>query len=313
MQLSIIIPVYKTEKYLSKCLQSCVKQLRKEVEIIIVNDGSPDNSQQIIDEFCCQYPNVKSVIQDNQGLSVARNRGLEIAKGEYVWFVDSDDWVEPNSVDCILKRMEETPDVISIGKVGFVDGNIDTLCPKYTGKQFLLASDNWMHGAVFYIYRKEFLNQNSFRFKPGIYHEDSELIPRLLYMASSIVRIEKPLYNVTVNPMSITRTINPKKSFDLIVVANSLWEFKQGMVKEKKLVRIFDKTISIILNNALANIVESDEKQQQLFNECLYQNKALLCVLSHSKLKYKVEYVLFQAFPKHYTQVYTWLKKLSYK
>ena len=89
MKVSVIVPVYNVEKYLKKCLDSLVKQTLNGVEIIVVNDGSPDNSQKIIDEYTKKYKNVKSYIKENGGLSDARNYGIKKATGEYISFVDS--------------------------------------------------------------------------------------------------------------------------------------------------------------------------------------------------------------------------------
>ena len=93
VKLSIIIPVYKTEQYLHRCLSSILDQdVDKSLyEVLVVNDGSPDNSQAIIDEYCAKYDNVSCLVQTNQGQSVSRNRGVELARGEYIWFLDSDD------------------------------------------------------------------------------------------------------------------------------------------------------------------------------------------------------------------------------
>ena len=97
IKVTVIVPVYKTEEYLKKCLDSLVNQTLDNMEIIVVNDGSPDNSQKIIEEYKSLYPNIiKSFIKKNGGLSDARNFGLKYAKGEYIAFVDSDDYVSIN-------------------------------------------------------------------------------------------------------------------------------------------------------------------------------------------------------------------------
>ena len=95
VKLSIIIPVYNTEEYLPRCLNSCLEQdlLANEYEIIAINDGSSDNSLQILNAYALKYPNIRVINQENRGLGATRNRGLNLAIGEYIWFVDSDDWV----------------------------------------------------------------------------------------------------------------------------------------------------------------------------------------------------------------------------
>ena len=94
IKVSVIVPVYNVEKYLEKCLDSLVNQTLKEIEIIIVNDGSPDNSHKIIDKYTKKYKNIKAYLKENGGLSDARNYGLKKASGEYIAFLDSDDFVK---------------------------------------------------------------------------------------------------------------------------------------------------------------------------------------------------------------------------
>lgn len=100
IKVSIIVPVWNVEKYLEQCLDSLVNQTLKEIEIIIVNDGSPDNSQAIIDSYVKKYPKlVRSFIKENGGQGSARNFGLSKAKGNYISFVDSDDWLDLNALE----------------------------------------------------------------------------------------------------------------------------------------------------------------------------------------------------------------------
>ena len=111
MKLSLIIPVYNVEQYVGRCLQSCLKQpyvMADDFELVIVNDGTKDNSMAIVEEMTRDCANVTIINQDNQGLSMARNTGLKAAKGEYVWFIDSDDWIEDGCLHEILARLHET-------------------------------------------------------------------------------------------------------------------------------------------------------------------------------------------------------------
>ena len=103
-KVSIVVPVYNVEKYLNRCLNSLVNQDYKNIEIIIVNDGSPDNSQMIIDKYKKEYSNViKAFKKKNEGLSEARNFGLKKATGDYIAFIDSDDYVETNMISEMIK------------------------------------------------------------------------------------------------------------------------------------------------------------------------------------------------------------------
>ena len=104
MKISIIIPVYNVENYLAECLNSVVNQTYRNIEIIIVNDGSTDNSFSIIQQYQLQDERIKIINQENQGLSAARNAGMKVASGEYLWFVDSDDYVAINACEEFVKH-----------------------------------------------------------------------------------------------------------------------------------------------------------------------------------------------------------------
>lgn len=126
-KLSVIVPVYKVEKYLSKCIQSIIKQTFTDWELILIDDGSPDKCPQICDQYAAKDNRIVVIHQDNQGVSVARNRGLDKATGEYIGFVDSDDYIEDNMYEIILSAMKRTDS--NVGICGFkyidgVDGNI---------------------------------------------------------------------------------------------------------------------------------------------------------------------------------------------
>lgn len=134
MKLSIIIPVYKVEKYIAKCIDSIMSQCisRDDYEVIIINDGSPDDSKQIILEYIQKYSNIIFIDQENQGVSIARNRGLDIAKGDYILFVDPDDSIHENSIDRVLNvAYKQNLDMLYLSlKLYDEEGNFVYLYPK---------------------------------------------------------------------------------------------------------------------------------------------------------------------------------------
>lgn len=310
IKLSIIVPVYKTEQYLYKCLSSILDQKidKSLYEVIIVNDGSPDNSQNIIDDFCTKYENVRSLKQINQGLSIARTNGLTLARGEYIWFIDSDDWVKDNSIHYILKECTYKPDVVSIT---YIKDESHTIYPSPypTNGKAMLQSLRFPNGMVFHIVRRDFLKLHHLTIYPGIYHEDSEFTPRMLYYAKSVRVIPEPLYYMFANPTSITRSINPKKSHDLLIVSNNLYKFKET-VTEPSLQKVFSRIISVHINSALANIVKSNKAEQKRFNSALHANQHLFSVLWNGSLKYRIEYIFFKLFPKYYVEAYRMMKRI---
>ena len=107
MKISIIVPVYNVEKYLERCLDSLINQTLKDIEIICINDGSTDNSSEILKEYAKKDSRIIIINQNNQGISVARNNGMNKAKGKYIGFVDSDDWVDLDFFEKLYKAAEK--------------------------------------------------------------------------------------------------------------------------------------------------------------------------------------------------------------
>jgi glycosyltransferase involved in cell wall biosynthesis len=317
IKISLIIPVYNVEQYLEKCLTSCIKQdiPLEEYEIIIINDGAKDNSLSIAERFEKEYKNITVYSQENQGLSAARNKGLSLAKGEYVWFIDSDDWIQNHCLSKILTHIENKDiDVIAMGYIKAFDNSKENYSVDYHNKEInngktLLTSDFYTP-AQLYIYRKKFLENNSLFFYVGIFHEDSEFTPRMLYYASKIKILEEPIYYFYKRPNSITTSVNPKKAFDLIKVCNSLSEFSTSILPEYKIK--FDNIISTNINSALYNSFEMNSGDKDKLNNIIYENRHLFIHLKKSNiLKYKIEGFIFNLLPKKTVHVYQFLQMFN--
>ena len=313
-KLSLIIPVYNVEKYVAKCMQSCINQnLNKaDYEIIIINDGSTDNSFEIIKAIAAGHENITIFSQTNAGLSVVRNRGLELAQGEYIWFIDSDDWIEKNCLQSITEKLID----IDVLAMGYVDAYDDTSKNKkifptsaVTNTGIDLLHNSYIVPAQFYIYNIKFLKQNNLFFEPGIFHEDFEFIPRMLYFAKKLVVCNKQFYFFYKRPDSITASINPKKSFDYIKIALNLISFEKKNVKKTEKY-IFHNVIWLALTNALHNSLVMDKVTRVKLNKELYKNKWMFKYLdSGTILKYRIERILFVTFPKHSVFIYRLLKR----
>ena len=311
-KLSIVVTVYNTEPYLRRCLDSCVNQENvhpDDFDIIIVNDGSKDNSGLIIEEYVEKYTNVICVTQPNQGLSMARNNGEKAANGDYVWYVDSDDWISPNSVRRIINAMSGEPDVITIRAINDGSGIERNVIPKSvtTGKDLLLRGD-WNFCGPFYIYKKDFWEKHEFAYYPGIYHEDAELTPKVLYEAVKVSVIDEVLYFVYQTPGSITRSPNIKRSYDMLFVAERLYSYALQKVSDQNLQNLFAYKASVLLNSSMSKMRSFSPKDQKQFNRVLYEHRSLFECLQKSPMKYKIERVLFSLFPGFYMQVYKIIK-----
>ena len=216
MKISIIVPVYNVEEYLPRCLDSLVHQTLKEIEIIVVNDGSPDGSQKIIDKYQKKYPKkIKSYIKKNGGLSDARNFGIKYATGEYIAFLDSDDYVELDTYEKLYdKAIENDFDMV-----------VCNLIYEYPDKQLKATSNilkdingiesikksmlNIYPAAWNKLYKKE-LFKNKISFKKGVWFEDVEFIYRLLPHVNSIGVIKDYLIHYVQRENAITKTFDER-------------------------------------------------------------------------------------------------------
>lgn len=240
LKLSIIIPVYNVEKYIGSCLDSCLAQdlPKEEYEIVVVDDGSPDNSSAIVEEYIQKNQNIRLIHRENGGLSAARNTGLRAAYGKYVWFVDSDDWIECNCLRYLVGLAEETDlDVLCFGlQLVYPDGrkilyNIssDDGRKVYKGEEFICKVD-MPPGAWAALYKGEFLYRNNLRFYEGIIHEDQEFTPRAYCLAGRIAYTNRGVYNYFQRVGSIMKSSqNRKRASDLLIVADSLYEFANSI------------------------------------------------------------------------------------
>lgn len=226
IKLSIIVPIYNVEKYIDKCLKSIFGQIQSlPVEVVLVNDGSTDNSYNYILPYVKKY-NPKVITKPNGGLSSARNAGLDLALGEYVWFVDSDDWLPSDAVSNVLKMVSSIDGDAYIFRVERKDESGKTLgflnFPKTSipflieGYKCLVRHDIDRVPMQQFVIKRAFLTQNSLRFKEGILHEDIEFAPRLLIKTNKLVVSPCCIYNYLIRVTgSITSTKSSQRAIDL--------------------------------------------------------------------------------------------------
>ncbi len=233
IKLSIIVPVYNVEQYLEQCLDSIINAYRDNIEVILVDDGSTDKSNNICDKYANENHYISVKHRENGGLSAARNTGIKLAKGKYIWFVDSDDYIENDSIEVILNKIKEGKDIImcnyrrvlpdgnSFFYQGFKSDDDLTIEPY----KYVENLGNVSYAAVRFITKRELIIENNIFFKEGIYHEDEEWTPRALCAARSFTTIIPFVYNYRVgNPKSITGMMNPKKVIDKIIISKGIYD-----------------------------------------------------------------------------------------
>lgn len=215
---SIIVPVYNVEQYLDKCVRSLMDQTYRALEIILVDDGSPDGCPALCDAYAEEDSRIRVIHKKNGGLSDARNVGIEAATGDYIIFVDSDDYIEPDTCERLLPFAEEGCDVL-IGD-GVSEGAKRKLSHGWTadrcnGKQYLKIA--LQHGSMpmvawLYVYDRRFLLDNALRFKVGILHEDEEFTPRAFLKANRVVDTGVCFYHYIIREGSITTAKDLRKN-----------------------------------------------------------------------------------------------------
>jgi len=318
MKLSIIIPVYNTERYIEQCLHSCLEQdlSTDEYEIIVINDGTRDDSMSIVEKIANANTNIRIISQENRGLSAARNRGLSIAQGKYVWFVDSDDWIEKNCLRFLLEKMEQDKleGLVHAG-IRYAEGQTtvgaEVSYPNVVISGKILLSQHPINcGAVKTIFKKDFLDQHNLRFLEGIYHEDHEFTPRAYYFINRLEFTNNHVYYNRLTRGSITQKPDPKKAFDLIVVAQSLYDFKQTH-DMRAVGKAFDSLIAAAINQSLSNnSYMSDDDRQQLNNQLGKNSRLLDSMIHSSRALYRVEGLIFKLLPKRIVKTYNLIKGL---
>lgn len=201
-KISVVIPVYNVEKLLRRCLDSVLNQTLKGIEIICVNDGSTDNSSNILEEYK-KFENIKIINQKNSGLSVARNTGLKHSTADYVAFLDSDDFVDSDFYEKLFDSIEKEKADIACASIVRENNKKKSYLINYkqieialnTREQFLLA-DCPKHNFVWNkLYRKDLINKNNLKFVPGMIYEDMWFTPDVLEVANSIVAVPDTFYH----------------------------------------------------------------------------------------------------------------------
>ncbi len=224
MKLSVIIPVYNAEKYLRECVDSVLNQTENDLEIILVNDGSPDNSGAIIAEYAARCPEkITAITVENGGQGRARNCGIDIARGEFLSFIDSDDYIEPDMYALMLAAAEENDaDVVVCDmEKHFDDGRREYVHAALQNAP--LASAGSSSNKIF---RRSAVG--AIRFPTGLWYEDFAFSAKLLMLSRKTVFVDKPLYVYRCGQTSTMNNNNAGKNLDIITVMEDIRAFAEA-------------------------------------------------------------------------------------
>lgn len=254
LRISIVIPVYYVELYLHKCIDSVLRQTYQNIEVILVDDGSPDKCPEICDEYAQKDNRVKVIHKENGGLSDARNAGVQIAQGEYVIFLDSDDYYNnPQFLDSLSDIVaEKSSDMICFQRQQFFDGNENELkLPRHYSVEMLnedktsrlvklLSEASQLEASsCMKAIRRELLLSNNLFFKKGIFSEDIEWFMRLMKTSPSISVTNHLAYCYRLRTSSISHSVGKKNIDDLYQIVDEYSKvykeiddlaFKEGML-----------------------------------------------------------------------------------
>lgn len=302
---SVIIPVYNTAPYLRKTLYSITQQTLRTIEIIIINDGSTDESLSIIRELAARDNRIKIFTQANQGLSVTRNTGIKAACGEFIYFMDSDDLLDANALEqCYLKCKEQKLDFVFFNAQCFSDVNIELRKYQYqrtqkiedkvwNGKELLKYQDEtWTYrsSACLTFTRTEFLKRNHITFYPHILHED-ELYTALLYLkATRVGYIDKAFFKRRIREHSITT--NQFSRQNIKGYFTTVDELTRYTLQDEDTQLLIQEHLFQMLNAAIRHAAYLPFKDRwQIFYQCITQypnlvnNKTLGILLLKSFIK----------------------------
>lgn len=250
---TVIIPVYNMELYLVECLESVVNQLQKEIEIIIVDDGSTDNSVSIIEEYEKRYDNIKVIRQSNSGLGAARNAGLKVANGEFVYFLDSDDFIDPDMLTvCYAFCKRNNLEVIMFDSNVVIDEGVEgNFIPECYDRKEIIRKWNRVYRGTEYLdlymdktpdivtawsfySSREFLQKNSLKFPTKVLYEDEAFRFKMMAHAKRVMYIPRTFYNRRYRAGSImTSGFSVNKNGDLISAIYSMLYYLENLNKEE--------------------------------------------------------------------------------
>ena len=268
VDISIVVPVYNAEKYIERCVTSLINQTKKEIEIILINDGSSDNTEEVIKGF--NDSRIKYYKQENRGIGKTRNRGIKEAQGKYIMFVDSDDYLPIDSCEIFWETIKkEKPDLIVSDYYKDIDGKIttikidsfDTSSVKDNGELFIKIN----LGPCNKLYSRELINDNNILFNEEYKYEDVPFVVECIKKSSKIVKIDKPLSYYYIHKDSETTT-RDERVFDIIKIID-LTRNIIGLDAYKEYADML--TVDVLTNYTIQQRYQSDKEVRNRFiDEC---------------------------------------------
>ena len=241
IKLSIVLPVYGVEIWIERCLRSVLNDpvFVSSCELIIVDDGSPDRSIEIAENVCAGFDNVRWIRQINKGLGAARNAGAALVQGQYLWFIDSDDWLTEGGLNRVLNGLTRHPNV-EIVNIDYVMSNGEHSPvrnhakpeKRYLGIDYLDQSVV-QNPVQYYIFSSEYYKRHQLDFASNIYHEDALFTPGALYFSNHVIRLAEDCYVYNLREGSIMNSGNPMRhALDMVRIFEKMEVFRLAQVNQ---------------------------------------------------------------------------------
>ena len=271
--ISVIVPVYNVEKYLSKCLDSIINQTYQNLEIICVDDGSTDSSPMILEEYAKKDSRIKIITRQNGGLSAARNTGVKNATGEFVSFVDSDDWIDLETYEKAIRHFSEGVDsvcwyaalVCEEGVECDFDGEKNWHRVKFSGKTTLDGDSFFKHTFTVWnkLWRRSIIEKYKIDFPEGIIHEDFSFYTKYMALAPKTYFLNEYLYFYRKRKNSIMHSVSgktPNHLFDTLKNFELVYDFfeKNGLLVKNEVV--LTKMFRLALNDNYRDASDNDKR-----------------------------------------------------
>lgn len=294
---SIIVPVYNVEKYIEDCLKSIFNQSYKDFEVIVVNDGTKDNSMEIVKKY-----DVTIINQENSGLSVARNTGVKKAKGEYILFLDSDDYIEKDLLKKINNNLNDNPDIIRYQiketfedreDINYKEEGFDTTNGVEAFEK--ICNYHFIENAWCYAINRKYYIESNYEFKKNTYHEDYGLIPLVIIKATKVKSISYIGYDYRQRSNSIMSSNDYNKTKKKV---NDFYNHYKYLIAEIDKTKLENKIFkSYLANSLLIKICELNKKDYKQYKNKIKKDNVIDNLLDDS-ISRKIKKILFKISPK---------------
>jgi len=309
--ISIIVPIYKVEKYLKKCIESILKQTYKNIEIILVDDGSPDNCGKICDYYKQMDKRIKVIHKNNGGLSEARNYGIREARGDYLLFVDSDDFIAENICEILINNINKYSADMAICNFYYVFENKKAIKNEMSSKkdvqvlekeniirEYFLNYSVDLNVAWNKLYKKDiFKGKNAILFPVGKLHEDTYIMYKIYYNLNKLVRINKPLYYYRQRNDSIISSFSIKNVEDIMGYIKDYYIFSKNVDEDlRQMIQIecIKQYIGCIRRSMKANIFNDVKYLIYDMRNIIINNTKKIFNNKYASFKIKKHYLLIK-------------------